>query len=155
MLSLQEGVAWREAQRERHKRVVFTNGCFDLLHAGHVTYLAWARARGDALIVGLNSDASVRDLKGAARPFVPFAERATVLAGLRSVDVVVGFEERTPEVVLDALQPDVHVKSDQYQLEDLPERIVVERYGGEIQFAPHLTGKSTTDLVAEILRRFR
>ncbi|MBV9647230.1 MAG: adenylyltransferase/cytidyltransferase family protein [Candidatus Eremiobacteraeota bacterium] len=155
MLSLQEGVAWREAQRERHKRVVFTNGCFDLLHAGHVTYLAWARARGDALIVGLNSDASVRDLKGAARPFVPFADRATVLAGLRSVDVVVGFEERTPEVVLDALQPDVHVKSDQYQLEDLPERIVVERYGGEIQFAPHLTGKSTTDLVAEILRRFR
>jgi rfaE bifunctional protein nucleotidyltransferase chain/domain len=145
--------AWREEQRARGRRVVFTNGCFDVLHAGHVTYLAWARALGDALVVGLNDDASVRGLKGRTRPFVPFEDRATMLAALRSVDVVVGFPERTPEVLLDALRPDVHVKSAQYRLEDLPERIVVQAYGGEIAFAPHVAGKSTTDLVAEIRRR--
>jgi len=153
ILALEEALAWRVGMRDAGKRVVFTNGCFDVLHAGHVTYLAWAREQGDALIVGLNSDASVRGLKGEFRPFVPFADRATVLAGLRSVDAVVGFGERTPEVILDALRPDVHVKSAQYRLEDLPERIVVQRYGGEIVFAPHVAGKSTTDLVAEIRRR--
>jgi rfaE bifunctional protein nucleotidyltransferase chain/domain len=144
---------WRERLRSAGKRVVFTNGCFDVVHAGHVSYLAWARAQGDALIVGLNGDDSVRALKGETRPFVPFADRAAVLAGLRSVDAVVGFSERTPEALLDALRPDVHVKSAQYRLEDLPERIVVQRYGGEIVFAPHVAGKSTTDLVAEIRRR--
>jgi len=153
VLSLGEALAWREALRAAGKRVVFTNGCFDVLHAGHVTYLAWARARGDALIVGLNGDASVRAIKGDFRPFVTFEDRATVLDGLRSVDAVVGFGERTPEVILDALRPDVHVKSAQYRLEDLPERIVVQRYGGEIAFAPHIAGKSTTDLIAEIRRR--
>jgi D-glycero-beta-D-manno-heptose 1-phosphate adenylyltransferase len=152
-LSLDDAVVWREQLRARGQRVVFTNGCFDVLHAGHVIYLAWARARGDALIVGLNGDASVRALKGEFRPFVAFEDRAIVLAALRSVDAVVGFAERTPEVILDALRPDVHVKSAQYRLEDLPERIVVQRYGGEIAFAPHVIGKSTTDLVAEIRRR--
>lgn len=153
ILDREAAIAWRERLGAAHKRVVFTNGCFDVLHAGHVSYLAWARARGDALIVGLNSDDSVRALKGEMRPFVPFADRAAVLAGLRSVDAVVGFAERTPEVLLDALRPDVHVKSAQYRLEDLPERIVVQRYGGQIVFAPHVAGKSTTDLVAEIRRR--
>jgi rfaE bifunctional protein nucleotidyltransferase chain/domain len=153
ILDREAAVTWRERLRDAHQRVVFTNGCFDVLHSGHVSYLAWARARGDALIVGLNSDDSVRALKGEMRPFVPFADRAAVLAGLRSVDAVVGFAERTPEVLLDALRPDVHVKSAQYRLEDLPERIVVQGYGGEIVFAPHVAGKSTTDLVAEIRRR--
>jgi rfaE bifunctional protein nucleotidyltransferase chain/domain len=153
ILDRTSAVAWRERLRAAGKRVIFTNGCFDLLHAGHVSYLAWARALGDALIVGLNSDDSVRALKGEMRPFVPFADRAEVLAGLRSVDAVVGFGERTPEVLLDALRPDVHVKSAQYRLEDLPERIVVQSYGGEIVFAPHVAGKSTTDLIAEIRRR--
>jgi D-glycero-beta-D-manno-heptose 1-phosphate adenylyltransferase len=150
---LEEAMQWREEMRVSGKRVVFTNGCFDLLHAGHVTYLEWARERGDALIVGLNSDASVRANKGAFRPFVPFDDRATVIAALRSVDAVVGFDERTPEALIDALRPDVHVKSAQYRLEDLPERLVVESYGGEIALAPHASGKSTTDLVAEIRRR--
>jgi rfaE bifunctional protein nucleotidyltransferase chain/domain len=134
--------------------VAFTNGVFDLLHAGHVAYLAWARAQGDALLVGLNEDASVRALKGPERPLSPFADRAEVLAGLRSVDAVVGFGERTPEVLLDRLRPDVHVKSAQYRLEDLPERAVVFGYGGEIRLAPHLAGRSTTDIVAEIRRRY-
>ena len=153
ILDRDAAVEWREQLRAEGKRVVFTNGCFDVVHAGHVVYLAWARAQGDALIVGLNTDDSVRALKGASRPLVEFDDRATVIAGLRSVDAVVGFWERTPEVLLDALRPDVHVKSSQYRLEDLPERIVVQSYGGEILFAPHVAGKSTTDLIAAIRRR--
>src|SRR5690348_10950235 len=96
LYSLDDAVAWRQALRAQARRVVFTNGCFDVLHAGHVTYLAWAREQGDALIVGLNSDASVWRLKGESRPIVPFEERARILCALRSVDAVVGFEERTP-----------------------------------------------------------
>ncbi|GAC1443604.1 MAG: D-glycero-beta-D-manno-heptose 1-phosphate adenylyltransferase [Vulcanimicrobiaceae bacterium] len=154
IFELDEAVRFREGLRARGRRVAFTNGVFDLLHAGHVAYLAWAREQGDALIVGLNTDVSVRALKGPERPLVPFADRAAVLAGLRSIDAIVGFEDRTPEVLLDALRPDVHVKSAQYRLEDLPERIVVLQHGGEIRLAPHLAGKSTTDIVAEIRRRY-
>jgi rfaE bifunctional protein nucleotidyltransferase chain/domain len=154
ILGLDAAVAWRDAQRERGRRIVFTNGVFDLLHAGHVSYLAWARSRGDALIVGLNSDDSVRALKGALRPIVAFDERARVLAALRSVDLVVGFSERTPEAMLERLRPDVHVKSAQYTLDALPERGVVERGGGIVELAPHVPGVSTTDLVGEIRRRY-
>jgi rfaE bifunctional protein nucleotidyltransferase chain/domain len=153
-LSLAEALAWREEQRAAGKRIVFTNGCFDVLHAGHVEYLAWAREQGDALIVGLNEDDSVRRIKGPARPIVPFAERARVLAALRSVDAVVGFGERTPEALLDKLRPDVHVKSSQYREEELPERDVVLQHGGEIKLAPHLAGVSTTDLIARILKSY-
>ncbi|HTU83270.1 MAG TPA: adenylyltransferase/cytidyltransferase family protein [Candidatus Acidoferrales bacterium] len=151
LLETDEAVRWREARRERRESVVFTNGCFDVLHAGHVEYLAWARRQGDALIVGLNGDDSVRRLKGEARPIVPFSERATVLLGLRSVDAVVGFGELTPEVLLDRLAPDVHVKSDQYRAEELPERTVVLARGGRIVLAPHVAGRSTTDTIARIL----
>ena len=146
-------IAFRESLRARGKIVVFTNGCFDVVHDGHTQYLAWARAQGDALIVGLNGDASVRGLKGAQRPYVPFDGRAEVLAALRSVDAVVGFDESTPVELLDALKPDVHVKSAQYRIEELPERWVVESNGGRIVLAPHLHGKSTTDLVATIRAR--
>jgi D-beta-D-heptose 7-phosphate kinase/D-beta-D-heptose 1-phosphate adenosyltransferase len=137
--------------RSEGKTVVFTNGCFDVLHAGHVDYLAWARGQGDALILGLNEDASVRRLKGDARPIVPFGERAEVLLGLRSVDVVVGFGELTPEVLLDRIRPDVHVKSDQYRADELPERTVVLQHGGRIALAPHVAHRSTTDTIARIL----
>jgi rfaE bifunctional protein nucleotidyltransferase chain/domain len=150
-----ETVAWRELLRAEHRTVVFTNGCFDVLHAGHVEYLAWARTQGDALVVGLNEDESVRRLKGEARPIVPFAQRARVLLGLRSVDVVVGFAERTPEILLDRIRPDVHVKSDQYREEELPERSVVLRHGGRIALAPHVAGASTTDTIARILNAYR
>jgi rfaE bifunctional protein nucleotidyltransferase chain/domain len=146
-------VAFRESLRARGKVVVFTNGCFDVVHDGHTHYLAWARAQGDALIVGLNGDASVRGLKGPERPFVPFAGRAGVLAALRSIDAVVGFDESTPVNLLAALKPDIHVKSAQYRIEELPERYVVESNGGRIVLAPHLHGKSTTDLVATIRAR--
>jgi rfaE bifunctional protein nucleotidyltransferase chain/domain len=153
--SLDDAVAWREALRAQNQRVVFTNGVFDVLHAGHVTYLAWAREQGDALVVGLNSDASVRRIKGENRPIVPFEERARVLCALRSVDAVVGFDERTPEVILDRIRPDVHVKSAQYREDELPEGDVVVRHGGVIRLAPHLQGASTTDTIARILQRYR
>jgi rfaE bifunctional protein nucleotidyltransferase chain/domain len=154
LLSVDEAVAWREELRVQSRRVVFTNGCFDLLHAGHVEYLAWAREQGDALIVGLNEDDSVCRIKGASRPIVPFAQRAVVLLALRSVDVVVGFGDRTPEPLLDRIRPDVHVKSDQYREEDLPERTVVLQHGGRIALAPHVANASTTDLIATILAKY-
>jgi len=151
LMGVDEAVAWREQLRASKRSVVFTNGCFDLIHAGHVEYLAWARAQGDVLIVGLNEDDSVRRIKGASRPIVPFAQRAAVLLALRSVDVMVGFGERTPELLLDRIRPDVHVKSDQYREDELPERTVVLRHGGRIALAPHVARASTTDLIARIL----
>jgi D-glycero-beta-D-manno-heptose 1-phosphate adenylyltransferase len=151
LLSVEEAAAWREARRAEGKSVVFTNGCFDVLHAGHVAYLAWARAQGDALVLGLNTDESVSRLKGENRPIVPFDERADVLRALRSVDVVVGFGERTPEVLLERIRPDVHVKSDQYREDELPERTVVLAHGGRIALAPHVAGRSTTDTIARII----
>jgi rfaE bifunctional protein nucleotidyltransferase chain/domain len=154
LLDTDAACAWREELRGEGRRVVFTNGCFDVLHAGHVRYLAWARAQGEALIVGLNDDASVRKIKGERRPLVPFEDRAELLLALRSVDVVVGFSERTPEVLLDRLRPDVHVKSAQYREDELPERTVVLRHGGEIRLAPHVEGRSTTDLIAQIISRY-
>ena len=154
LLDVDAAVAWREAQRARGGRVVFTNGVFDVLHAGHVDYLAWAREQGDALIVGLNADASVRAIKGEKRPIVPFAERARLLCALRSVDAVVAFAELTPEALLERIRPDVHVKSAQYREEDLPERAVVLAHGGKVRLAPHVSGRSTTDLIGEIVKRY-
>lgn len=155
LLSVDEAAAWREELREEGRSVVFTNGCFDLLHAGHVSYLAWARDQGDALVVGLNEDESVRRIKGRSRPIVPFTRRAEILLALRSVDVVVGFAERTPEGLLDRIRPDIHVKSDQYREDELPERTVVLRHGGRIALAPHVACESTTDLIARILDAYR
>jgi rfaE bifunctional protein nucleotidyltransferase chain/domain len=154
LLDADAAAAWREDQRGHGRRVVFTNGVFDVLHAGHVDYLAWAREQGDALIVGLNVDGSVRVLKGEKRPIVPFAERAKVLCALRSVDAVVAFAEPTPEALLERIRPDVHVKSAQYREEDLPERAVVLAHGGEVRLAPHLAGLSTTDIIGEIVKRY-
>lgn len=154
LLDASAAVAWREQLRAAGKRVVFTNGCFDVLHAGHVAYLAWARSQGNALIVGLNGDYSVRRLKGAARPIVPFGERARILCALRSVDAVVGFDERTPEVLLDRLKVDAHVKSAQYREDELPERDVVLAHGGVVLLAPHVEGSSTTETIARILSRY-
>ena len=154
VLDADAAVAWREEQRAAGRTVVTTNGVFDLLHAGHVAYLAWARAQGDALLVLLNEDASVLLLgKGPDRPLVAFEDRARVVAALRSVDAVVGFRQRTPETLLDRIRPDLHVKSAQYRVEELPERHVVERHGGRVVLAPHQPGRSTTDLVATIRSR--
>jgi rfaE bifunctional protein nucleotidyltransferase chain/domain len=149
-----QAAVWSAELRRQGKRVVFTNGVFDVLHAGHVSYLAWARDQGDALIVGLNTDDSARRIKGPSRPIVPYAERARVLEALRSVDAVVGFGERTPEAVIDEIKPGVHVKSAQYREDELPERDVVLRHGGIIRLAPHVPGTSTTDTIARIIARY-
>ncbi len=154
LLTKEQAAAWREDLRARGLRVAFTNGVFDVLHGGHVTYLEWARSQADALIVGVNGDDSVRAIKGARRPIVPFAERALILRSLRPVDAVVEFGERTPETLLDTLAPDVHVKSAQYREDELPERDVVLAHGGEIRLAPHVEGSSTTDTIARIIARY-
>ena len=154
LLQTDEAAAWREELRAHGRSVVFTNGVFDVVHAGHVEYLAWARSQGDALILGLNTDESVRKIKGERRPLVAFEERARILRALRCVDAVVGFSQSTPETLLDRIKPDIHVKSEQYREDELPERAVVLQYGGRIALAPHQAGRSTTDLIATILQRY-
>ena len=137
------------ALRAAGARVVFTNGCFDILHAGHVRYLAAARARGDVLILGLNSDDSVRRLKGEARPVNGQKDRAEVVGALRSVDYVTIFEEDTAEALIAKVCPAVYAKGGDYTRETLPEARVVEAYVGEVAFIPLVAGKSTTGIIAK------
>jgi D-beta-D-heptose 7-phosphate kinase/D-beta-D-heptose 1-phosphate adenosyltransferase len=132
--------------RPRAERVVFTNGCFDLLHRGHVEYLFGARALGDALVVGLNADASVRRLKGAERPIVRQEDRALVLASLEYVDAVCVFEEDTPRDLIAGLLPDVLIKGGDYRPEDIVGRAEVEAAGGVVRVYPAVEGYSTTNL---------
>lgn len=134
----------------RSERVVFTNGCFDLLHVGHVTYLHEARQLGDRLVVGLNSDASVRRLKGSGRPLVEERARATVLAALASVDAVTLFDEDTPAALVEALVPDVLVKGGDYRVEDVVGAGTVQEAGGDVVILPFVEGFSTTALVDSI-----
>src|SRR5919199_5636152 len=136
------------ALRARGGRLVLTNGCFDLLHVGHVRYLQAARRLGDFLAVGVNSDASVRRLKGPTRPVVPAAERAEVVAALGCVDAVVIFDAATAEPLVAALRPDVYVKGDDYTEEALPEARLVRAYGGTVALLPTVPGASTTALIA-------
>jgi rfaE bifunctional protein nucleotidyltransferase chain/domain/rfaE bifunctional protein kinase chain/domain len=135
--------------------VVATGGCFDLLHAGHVATLHAARALGDCLVVCLNSDDSVRRLKGPERPLVPEADRAAVLEALDCVDVVVPFDEQTPEAVLARLRPDVFAKGGDYTLADLPETALLATWGGQAVALPYLQGRSTTQLIKEVVHRDR
>jgi len=139
------------AQRAARSPVVFTNGVFDLLHVGHVRYLEFARGLGGMLVVGVNSDESVRSLgKGAGRPIVPAAERAEVVAALACVDFVCLFDEQRPDATIRALRPDIHVKSAQYSMEELPEAGAVAEVGGKIVLAPHVPASSTTEIVRRI-----
>jgi D-glycero-beta-D-manno-heptose 1-phosphate adenylyltransferase len=146
--------AWRAALRQRGKKLVVTNGCFDLLHLGHVTYLEAARDLGDLLLVGLNSDASVRELKGRERPLNNEADRAAVLAALESVGAVCVFTEKTAMGFLAAAQPDIYVKGGDYTFETInqDERRAVERGGGRIAILPIVPGKSTTALLAKLAK---
>ncbi len=131
-------------------RIVFTNGCFDLLHPGHVAYLEAARSLGGALVVGLNSDASVKRIKGPERPIVPERDRAAVLGALRAVDAVVIFDEDTPERLMRELKPAVYVKGGDYQIENLPEARVAAEIGAKVKILPFEPGYSTTALVERI-----
>ena len=146
--AIAEAIAARRAQRSP---VVFTNGVFDLIHVGHVRYLEFARGLGATLVVGVNSDSSVRSLdKGAERPIVPASERAEVVAALACVDFVCVFDEPRPDATIRVLRPDIHVKSAQYAMEDLPEADAVAEVGGRIVLAPHVPATSTTDIVRRI-----
>lgn len=146
--------AWREAMRAQKKKLVVTNGCFDILHLGHVTYLENARHLGDALLVGLNSDSAVRELKGAGRPVNSEADRAAVLSALESVNGVCLFNERTATRFLSVAQPDIYVKGGDYSLETInqDERRAVESAGGKIIIIPFVPGKSTTGLLEKIAK---
>ncbi len=141
--------------REAGGCLVFTNGCFDLLHPGHVSYLRTARSLGDALVVGLNSDASVRKLKGPSRPVVSEADRAMVLDALESVDAVVIFDEDTPVRLLRELKPAIYVKGGDYRVEDLPEAEVAAKIGAEVKVLSFETGYSTTALIEKIRTTLR
>jgi D-beta-D-heptose 7-phosphate kinase/D-beta-D-heptose 1-phosphate adenosyltransferase len=136
--------------RPRDTTLVFTNGCFDILHPGHVEYLHRARALGDALVIGVNTDASVRRLKGSGRPLVSERDRATVLAGLASVDAVTLFEEDTPRELIAQLLPDILVKGGDYAREDVEGRAEVEAAGGRVVIVPFVPGHSTSSLVERI-----
>ncbi len=144
----------RERLREAGKKVVFTNGCFDLLHPGHVRYLQQARALGDALIVALNSDRSVRELKGDKRPILNEAERSEVMAALASVDFVTVFDEPTPREIISALLPDILVKGGDWGIDDIIGREEVETAGGKVMSLAFVDGCSTTDVIERIVQRF-
>ncbi len=143
-----------EAEKARGKRVVFTNGCFDLLHAGHVKYLQKARTLGDLLVLGLNSDASVRRLKGEKRPLIGERERAHILAALDCIDYVVIFEEDTPLELIAALKPHILVKGGDYTPEAVVGRELVESYGGRVELVSFVDGKSTTNIIERVLERY-
>jgi rfaE bifunctional protein nucleotidyltransferase chain/domain len=148
--TFEEAVERVHAARSAGARIVFTNGCFDLLHVGHLDLLERARALGDLLVVGVNGDESVRRLKGADRPLVPFADRARLLAGLAVVDVVVGFDDDTPLALIRAVEPDVLVKGGDWSPDRIVGRDVVEARGGEVRSLPLLPGHSTTALVERL-----
>lgn len=168
--TLEELHIMREKWQRDGLQLVFTNGVFDLLHSGHVVYLEQARALGDVLVVGLNSDASTQAIKGTSRPLVPAAERALVLTALRCVDYVTIFEPTTAEQLVATLKPDVYVKGGDYAVPDmaadvsapqavdyerLPEARIVRDYGGEVVLLPYQSGRSTTALVEKIVRVYR
>ncbi len=139
--------------RRDGRRIAFANGCFDLLHVGHVRYLAGARAEAEVLVVGVNSDASVAQLKGPGRPLLPAAARAELVAALESVDYVVIFEEPTAAELLEELRPDVHCKGADYTEDTVPEREVMKRLGGEVRIVGDAKNHSTREILADIARR--
>ena len=142
--------AWLQDFRQTKDKLVFTNGCFDILHAGHVDYLQKARQLGDALLVGLNNDESVRKLKGDSRPIVDEKARAMVLAALEAVDAVVHFKEETPGRLIDQVQPDVLVKGGDYLAEEIVGYQTVTTKGGTVKVLPFLEGHSTTNIIKKI-----
>jgi rfaE bifunctional protein nucleotidyltransferase chain/domain len=152
ILDRQELIRERKLLRGEGRSLVFTNGCFDLLHPGHVRYLAEARALGDALVVALNSDRSVRVLKGEGRPILKEKERAEVIAALEAVDYVIVFDEETPRELVAELLPDVLVKGGDWLMDQIVGREEVEAAGGRVISLPYLEGSSSTDIIERIKR---
>jgi D-glycero-beta-D-manno-heptose 1-phosphate adenylyltransferase len=154
LVGIEEAARQAAEWRGRGRRVVLANGCFDLLHVGHVRYLSAARGLGDALVVGLNSDASVRRLKGPGRPVMLADERAELIGALASVDLVVVFDEDSAEALIARLRPDVHAKGTDYTEESVPERAAVLAAGGRVAIAGDPKSHATRDLIAAIMARF-
>jgi rfaE bifunctional protein nucleotidyltransferase chain/domain len=153
--SLEELSQIRARLRRAGKTVVFTNGCFDLIHGGHIHLFRWAKAQGDALIVALNSDASVRRLaKGPGRPIFPLAERMEVIAALEAVDYVTWFGESTPRRIIASLLPDILVKGGDWGEGEIVGRAEVEAAGGKVLRVPYLRGHSSTNIIDSILKNF-
>ncbi|MDX2129281.1 MAG: D-glycero-beta-D-manno-heptose 1-phosphate adenylyltransferase [Chloroherpetonaceae bacterium] len=154
ILLLSEAKALVKANQNKGKSVVFTNGCFDILHAGHVQYLQKARDLGDLLVVAINSDASVKRIKGEKRPINTEEDRAYVLKGLRSVDAVIVFDEDTPYEVIKALIPDVLVKGGDWAIENIVGKDIVEAHGGEVKTISFLAGRSTSNVIEKVLKAY-
>lgn len=152
--TLDQMVVIRKQLRNDKQRLVFTNGCFDLLHIGHVRYLNQARKMGDALVVAVNSDRSIREIKGDGRPVIPEAERAEVLAALACVSYVFIFDDPTPQRVIDAIVPDVLVKGADWGISEIVGRETVEQAGGVVRNIPLVEGSSTSGLIGKVLERF-
>jgi rfaE bifunctional protein nucleotidyltransferase chain/domain len=153
-VTIDEAARLAERLRADGKRIVLANGCFDLLHVGHIRYLRAARALGDVLFVGLNGDAAVARLKGAGRPVIGAEERAEILAALRDVDHVVVFDDDTADALVERLRPDVHAKGTDYTAASVPEAATVRAVGGRVAIAGDAKTHSTRDLIATILAHF-
>lgn len=153
-MTLKEAAVLAARLRAEGKRIVLANGCFDLLHVGHIRYLREARSLGDVLFVGINADATVARLKGAGRPLMPADERAELLASLRSVDHVVVFEEDSADRLVSAIRPDVHAKGTDYTTESVPEAGTVRAAGGRVAITGDPKDHSTRDLIGLIVERF-
>ena len=145
----------RNDLKRQNKKVVFTNGVFDILHAGHVDYITKAKEKGDVLIVGVNSDSSVRRIKGELRPVVPQHERAFIISSLKPVDYVVIFEEDTPQEIINKLIPDVLVKGADWSIENIVGREIVEANGGKVETIKFVNDQSTTNIIKTVLERFK
>ncbi len=141
--------------KKQRKKIVFTNGCFDILHVGHVRYLRKAKAYGDILVVGVNNDSSVRKIKGKSRPLVVLQDRLEVLAALECIDYLVTFSETTPAKVIQVLKPDILVKGSDYKLDEIVGRDFVESTGGRVVTIPLVKNKSTTAFIKKIARSFK
>jgi rfaE bifunctional protein nucleotidyltransferase chain/domain len=152
--TLGEMIRVRDRFRKEGKMLVFTNGCFDILHVGHVRYLNQARELGDVLVVAVNSDRSVRAIKGNGRPIVSESERAEVLSALASVDYVFLFDDPTPQQVIDAIVPDILVKGADWGISEIVGRETVERAGGVVRNIPLVDGSSTTQIIARVMESF-
>src|SRR5262245_57720578 len=155
LVTIDEAMRLAAAWRAQGKRIVLANGCFDLLHVGHVRYLAAARGLGDVLVVALNADGAVRRLKGPGRPLVPAAERAELVGALASVDAVVVFDDDRADALIAQLRPDIHAKGTDYTEDDVPERDAVRAAGGRVAIAGDPKAHATRDLIRTIVERFR
>lgn len=150
VITLRKATMLAKNLKSAGKKIIFTNGCFDLIHAGHVTYLEKAKKYGDVLILGLNSDASIKQIKGDQRPILGEKDRALLLSAFNFIDYIIFFNEATPIRVIKSIKPDIHIKGGDYRVKDLPEYPIIKKYGGVIKILPYIKGCSTTSLIEKI-----